>query len=112
MQKGFHLESHDGRKHTALSEASCQGHLHVVNFLLESGADPNSLNDTGRSPLWRAAFNGHSEVVQVLLEAGADPQYRDKVSMESAYDIASSEEVQKILVSEDVMSVISFFFYS
>ncbi len=98
IQKGFHLESHDGRKHTALSEASCQGHLHVVQFLLENGADPNSLNDTGRSPLWRAAFNGHVEVVKALLDAGADPQFRDKMSMESAYDIASNEQVQSILV--------------
>lgn len=25
INKGFHLESYDGRKHTALSEAACQG---------------------------------------------------------------------------------------
>lgn len=53
--------------------------------------------------MWRAAFNGHSEVVKVLLEAGADPQFRDKVSMESAYDIASNEEVQKFLVSRNYL---------
>jgi ankyrin repeat protein len=98
MQKGFHFESHDGRKHTALSEAACQGHIDVVKFLLENGADPNALNDNGRSPLWRASFNGHVEVVQALLEAGANPQFRDKVSMESAYDVATKEDVQKALV--------------
>jgi ankyrin repeat protein len=52
----------DGRKHTALSEAACQGHLPIITHLLEIGADPNSQSDTGRSPLWRAAFNGHVEV--------------------------------------------------
>jgi hypothetical protein len=47
IDKGYHIESTDGRKHTALSEAACQGHLHIVSFLLESGSDPNSVNDTG-----------------------------------------------------------------
>lgn len=98
IQKGYHLESCDGRKHTALSEASSQGHIDIVKYLLENGADPNSQSDTGRSPLWRAAFNGHIEVVKILLEAGANPQFRDKVSMESAFDIASKDEVREILV--------------
>jgi len=101
MEKGYHLESTDGRKHTALSEAACQGQLHVVNFLLENGADPNALSDTGRSPIWRASFNGHAAVVKVLLEAGGDPEYRDKVSMESAYDIAQNEDIRTLLNSWD-----------
>ena len=29
IDKGYHLESCDGRKHTALSEAACQGHIQV-----------------------------------------------------------------------------------
>ncbi len=93
------MESFDGRKHSALSEAACQGHIHVIQYLLENGADPNTLNDTGRSPLWRASFNGHAEAVRILLNAGSNPQHRDKVSMESAYDVAKNEEVQKLLVS-------------
>ena len=62
---GYYLDSVDGRKHKALSEAACQGHIEVIQYLLSIGADPNSLNDTGRSPLWRAAFNGHIEVCDV-----------------------------------------------
>jgi hypothetical protein len=104
IQKGYHLESVDGRKHTALSEASSQGHIHVVQYLLENGADPNALSDTGRSSLWRAAFNAHASVVRLLLESGGNPEYRDKVSMESAFDVASSEEVRQILVSLELSS--------
>ncbi len=70
LAKGYHLESRDGRKHTALSEAASQGHLALVLELLQLGADPNALSDTGRSPLWRAAFNGHVAVCSALLEAG------------------------------------------
>ncbi len=51
IQKGYHIESLDGRRHTALSEASCNGHADVVQFLIEQGADPNAANDTGRTPL-------------------------------------------------------------
>jgi ankyrin repeat protein len=100
IDKGYHMESMDGRKQTALSEASCQGHLHVVNFLLEQGADPNAVSDTGRSPMWRAAFNQHIHVVTVLLEAGGNPEARDRVSMESVFDVSQSEELRTLLVSE------------
>jgi len=102
MLKGYHLESCDGRKHTALSEASCQGHMHIVQFLLDSGADPNSVSDTGRSPIWRAAFNGHHKVAKVLLEAGGSPEFRDKVSLESAYDVAQTDELRQLLNTWDI----------
>lgn len=91
LAKGYHIESCDGRKHTALSEAASQGHLAIVTYLLDQGADPNALSDTQRSPLWRAAFNSHLPIIEVLLQSGANPEYRDKVSMESAYDIANDE---------------------
>lgn len=100
INKGYHIESVDGRKHTALSEAACQGHSEVIAALLSLGADPNTVSDTGRTPLWRAAFNGHAAVVIQLLEGGADPEGRDKVSMESCYDVASTDEVREILVRD------------
>ena len=96
IDKGYHIESCDGRKHTALSEAACQGHLHVVKYLLEQGADPNTVADNGRSALWRASFGGHLDCVVELLNAGSDPQYRDKVSMESAYDVALTDEIKGV----------------
>lgn len=102
LDKGYHIESCDGRKHTALSEASCQGQLHVVEYLLQQGADPNSQSDTGRSPLWRAAFNGHVSVVTVLLDAGSNPVFRDRVSMENAFDVAQNAEVRSMLGSWDL----------
>lgn len=88
----------DGRKHTALSEAACQGHEHVVSFLLDAGADPNSRSDTGRTPLWRAAFNGHTGTLKLLLDAGADPEHHDTTSMENVFDVASTDEIRQILV--------------
>ena len=99
VEKGYHIESVDGRKHTALSEAACQGHTKMINYLISQGANPNTQNDTGRTPLWRAAFNGHPEAVQILLEAGSDPDCRDATSLEGAYDVAKTEEIRKTLVT-------------
>ena len=98
IEKGYHIESRDGRKHTAVSEAACQGHLHVIDFLLSVGADPNTVNDSGRSPIWRAAFNGHIECVRRLLEAGGDPDCKDNTSMETAFDVAKSDDIRQLLV--------------
>lgn len=101
LDKGYHVESMDARKHTSLSEAASQGHMDLVQFLLEIGANPNALNDTGRSALWRAAFNNHGPIVSALLEAGANMDYRDKVSIEGPYDVAQDEGVRGILSSWD-----------
>lgn len=97
LEKGFHIESCDGRKHTALSEAACQGHAPMCAFLIEQGADPNALSDTGRSPLWRACFSGHLETACLLLESGGNPECRDAVSMESAFDVARTDEIRAVL---------------
>ena len=101
IDKGFHLESTDGRKHSGLSEAASQGHKDIVNWFLEQGANPNAVSDTGRSPLWRAAFNGHTEVVQILLEAGGDPDALDKTSHETAYDVSENAETRQALQDWD-----------
>ena len=64
LDKGYHIESEDTHRHTALSEAACQGHNELIAWLINDlGADPNTKNDVGRSPLWRAAFMGHTETV-------------------------------------------------
>jgi hypothetical protein len=105
IDKGFHIESVDGRKHTALSEAACQGHDGVVKMLLDLGADPNTRSDTGRTPLWRAAFNGHIGTIKLLLEAGSDPEYCDTTSHENVFDVAKTDEVRAVLVSRKVHRV-------
>ncbi|CAM9382190.1 unnamed protein product, partial [Discosporangium mesarthrocarpum] len=80
LDKGFHIESADGRGHTAVSEAAAQGQDEVLRLLLDESADPNALNDNGRSALWRACYNGHAGAVSILLGVGGDPAFRDKAS--------------------------------
>ena len=55
-----------------LHAAAQNGHLAVVQYLLEHGANKNKADYVSESPLYLAAKNGHWAVVQCLLEQGAD----------------------------------------
>jgi ankyrin repeat protein len=47
--------------------AAYHGHASLVKLLLSHGADPNSLNDRGQSPLAGAVFKGEDDVIEVSL---------------------------------------------
>ena len=51
-----------------LEKLQQNGHLEVVKFLLDRGADVNADNNYA---VRRASANGHLEVVKFLLENGA-----------------------------------------
>lgn len=53
--------------------AAYHGHADTVKLILAHGADPNTANDRGQTPLAGAVFKGYPEVVQALVAAGADP---------------------------------------
>ena len=55
----------------ALSVAARQGHAPLVSVLVEAGADPDSADAEGWTPLRAAAWGGHAPAVQVLLRSGA-----------------------------------------
>ena len=62
---------------TLLIVAATAGHLALVRFLLERGADVEKTNEGGRTPLASAAFGGHVDVIRVLADAGAKLNYVD-----------------------------------
>jgi uncharacterized protein len=58
--------------------AAAFGHLEIVKFLAEHGADTNAIatNGSGYNALTGAVASGHTEVVRWLLEHGANPNHR------------------------------------
>lgn len=51
------------------------GHLEMVKFLLEAGADQEHKTDEMHTALMEASMDGHVEVARLLLDSGA--QVRD-----------------------------------
>ena len=65
--------------------AAKNGHLNVVKYLVEEGADVNAHVMGDETPLIRAAWSGHLDVVKYLVEQGADvnKSVRDSYSLNS-----------------------------
>jgi len=68
----------------------------TVEYLLAQGADPDLVDNRGRTALHVAAQRGHTEVVALLLENGADPTIADQAGL-LARDVATSESVKLLL---------------
>ncbi|CAF0726075.1 unnamed protein product [Brachionus calyciflorus] len=58
-------------KETALTLASYKGHVDVVRYLLEKGADCEHKTDEMHTALMEACMDGHVEVAKILIENGA-----------------------------------------
>jgi len=64
---------------TPLHWAALRNHLGVVQYLLDSGAEIDSVNTTeGQTPLMWAAIGGNTRVAHYLIEQGADIHKVDK----------------------------------
>ncbi|CAK9116673.1 unnamed protein product [Durusdinium trenchii] len=59
-------------RYTALMGAADNGHVEMVQLLLDAGANKEMKDTIGLTALLCAAGNGHVAVAQLLLDAGAD----------------------------------------
>jgi len=86
---------------TPLQLASGKGHIGVVEYLLEHGADTELGNNVGYRPLSLAAKFGHYETVRVLLERGARVNSTDVFGNTALHAAAmySGREIMELLVS-------------
>ena len=53
-------------------EASQEGHVDIVKFLLERGAKVHAETSTGDTALTYACANGHTLIADILLQCGAE----------------------------------------
>jgi ankyrin repeat protein len=61
-----------------LERASAEGHVEVVQLLLEHGADAKAQDEKKITPMHVASANGQLGVARVLLEHGADVKAQNK----------------------------------
>ena len=57
---------------SAINTAVENGDGRMVNLLLKRGADPNTTDMSGETPIFQAIWNGHDTILKRLLESGAD----------------------------------------
>jgi MYND finger/Ankyrin repeats (3 copies) len=79
LEKGWcRVDAKDIAGYTALGHATgrCPA-LELAKILLEHGADPNSRDRMGATPLFGAIFAQDTETTELLIDAGADPKLAD-----------------------------------
>ncbi|XP_061128470.1 ankyrin repeat and SOCS box protein 14-like [Syngnathus typhle] len=72
LESGANPNACDIRKKTPLALAAQNGHLNVMEHLLQKGANVECQSESG-SILFDAAASGNPDVISLLLDHGADP---------------------------------------
>jgi ankyrin repeat protein len=106
VDAGADLEaSGDPASARPLHMAAMRDHPEIARFLISRGADPDSRDDWGRTPLMVAATFGTVEVADTLLSGGADPTVKDDVYGDTAIHhaaIAGQLDVVALLLAEGI----------
>lgn len=95
-QPGIDIESRNSSESTALHAAANCGHVDILWWLLSFGANVNSRDCIGRTPLFRACINDNIKVVGILLDHGADPDVLDNDATRP-FDATSNERIRTLL---------------
>jgi len=72
------LDVPDAAGYTPLRWAGIRGHGEIARFLVEAGADPNSVGADGGTPLHGAAHHDDPRTMTALLTAGGDVTHQNQ----------------------------------
>lgn len=86
----------DDRGYTAVMDAVWRGNEKITKYLIEKGADLNTINKEGQSNLILAVGANRENIVKLLAENGSDPDVKDMMGM-SAYTYATLFKKQRII---------------
>lgn len=94
------IEITDDNGNTALHLASANGHLCVVDFILQHGGDINAQNNSGDTPLHEAVRNVQTTIIDFLLKHEADSSLLNEFHMAPIHlsiDIDSLKSLEALL---------------
>lgn len=74
------------------------GHLEIVKYLRERGANIEARDDFGNTALIQASFKGRFEVVKYLIEKGANIDKKN-TNGETALTLARTHEIRDYIKS-------------
>ncbi len=107
--KDINLEQKYQYDSPALLLASCYGFAPIAKMLIEAGANVNSTDSEGYTPLHVSCSEKHFDIIQMLLDAGANINAQNN-NGKSALDIAQEykeTKVIKILTGEETADSLS-----
>jgi len=83
-----------------LGLAALFGHVEVVRFLLESGAEVNTPSQNGLkvTPLHSTAAGRHYEITMLLLERGANPNLRQEGDFVPLHSAAQNGQIEMVKI--------------
>lgn len=88
------INTKNSHGHSPLMIASLAGHIDLVSYLLDLGADPESRDFNGNTVLMNVAHRGHVEIAMLLVKAGANPKttnLRDQTALQFAQMFGGAE---------------------
>lgn len=88
--------------YTPLALVACRDHNEVVKVLLANGADVSTIDNYGRTPLYRAAgWYGNKEIAEMLIANGAKVNVRDNHNSTPLYwaAAATNKDIIEMLVA-------------
>lgn len=88
-------------KSTPLRAACYDGHLDIVKFLIENGADIEIANRHGHTCLMIACYKSHINIARYLIECGADVNRKSVKGNTALHDCADSGslEIMQLLLN-------------
>ena len=86
----------EDRGYTAVMDAVWRGNEKITKYLIEKGAELNTINKEGQSNLILAVGANRENIVRLLAENGADPDVKDMMGM-SAYTYATLFKKTKLV---------------
>ncbi|WP_157154466.1 ankyrin repeat domain-containing protein [Brachyspira murdochii] len=110
IENGADIEAKDDDDINVLVYASTYNNEEMVKFLLEKGADANTVCeiknehiDISPTPLMNAAYRGNTNIINMLLENGADINYTTDYGMTALMMAASFNqfEAAKVLLENN-----------
>lgn len=67
------------RNNTPLMDAASEGHIEILSYLIDNGAELEIISKSGQTALVLSVGNKQIEAAKLLLKAGANPEIRDSL---------------------------------
>lgn len=106
IELGANINQQDPNQgYTALHFAARDQQTDIAKILLEHGAQVDTIDAWGNTPLWRCVMGSKSpsrQLIEILLRAGANPKRKNKHGV-SPVDLAEGDPAMKAVLLGDAL---------